>query len=763
MLKIIFAYIFYCLLLIPCAHAQTSIVPFNSSWKYLDDGSNQGSSWRSVTFKDSKWKTGNGKFGYGISDAATVISFGRNASRKYITTYFRKSVSVPDPTLYSSFTANVKRDDGVVIFINGKEVYRNNMPSGTVSYSTLASEAADNGTTPQSFTISPSALVKGTNVIAVEVHQAKVTTPDMAFDLELIGIAKTPPADKTPPEIVSINRQSPTTETTSAPALTFRTTFSEKVTGVDAADFVLTTSGTASGTVNTVAAVGTTGSTYDISVGSISGEGTIRLDLQASSTGISDAAGNAISGGYTGGQSYTIIAPDQTPPTVVSINRQNPVSESTSATSLSFRVTFSEQVKGVDADDFIFTVVSGPVSGTLSSDAVAAVGTAGTTYDVTVSSVNGSGTVRLDLKSSETGITDLAGNLMSEGYNSGQTYTIEPVIEPPKVLYYEGFESGKGFTGMNIQTSTAYGFNVVGNPNYQDEKVGRWELRAGDPPASNGTRAEVLFSEELAKQETWHSFVGYFPSADNLIDTDDEAFNQWHQSSSFGRPMMTFRTENGRFEVLRRSPDGLKTNYYIMGSIIYDQWVHFVIHIKQHLTDGIMQVWINGDLKMDYQGPTMFDGPVGRWKMGIYKSSWNNGAKTNSIKRVWYVDEVKVGNATSTYESIKPVPGNNINPLVSTKTSNLAYGISDQPKDTKLPGQAEVYPTLARKGSPITLNANSPIANQASVSDVTGRLLYTFQFSGITSIETGNLPQGIYFISLAGERHAKKHKFVITD
>ncbi|SIQ62897.1 heparin lyase I family protein [Pontibacter lucknowensis] len=639
--------ILYCLLLISFnAFAQTSLVPFGSSWRYLDNGTNQNTNWRTVAFKDTKWKTANGKFGYGISDAATVISFGSNPSKKYITTYFRKSISITDPAIYSSFTINVKRDDGAVVYVNGKEVHRSNMPTGNVAFTTLAKEAADSGTVPQSFSISPSAFYKGTNVIAVEIHQAQANTPDMAFDLELIAHAVPTPTDQIPPTVTSINRQNPTTEVTSASNLSFRVTFSEKVAGVDAADFTATTSGTVSGTVTSTAAVGTAGNTYDLTVGTVSGEGTLRLDLQETGTGIMDVAGNVINGGYTGGQSYSIQ---------------------------------------------------------------------------------------------------------------------QPALEQPKVLYYEGFESGVGFTGMNIQTSTTYGFNVVGNPTYQDLKVGRWELRAGDPPASNGTRAEVLFSEDLAQQETWHSFVGYFPSEDNLIDTDDEAFNQWHQGSSFGRPMMTFRTENGRFEVLRRSPDGSKTHYYIMGSIIYDQWVHFVIHIKQHLTDGVMQVWINGELKMDYQGPTMFDGPIGRWKMGIYKSSWNNGSSTNSIKRVWYVDEVRVGNATSTYESIKPALGNNLKLLTTTKTDNLSYKINDLQSDTEQTDDVEVYPTLAKRGSTVILKTSGVTVNVAQVSDVTGRLFHEQSFTGLTSIETGNLPNGLYFISLAGENHRKKHKFIITD
>jgi hypothetical protein len=165
--------------------AQADPISFGSSWKYLDNGSNQGTVWRGISFDDATWKTGNGKFGYGITDAATAVSYGSNPDYKYITTYFRKSISITNPNTYTSYTASVKRDDGIVVYVNGVEVYRNNLPTGTISYTTLASSATDNGTTVQNFNIKSSAFVSGTNVIAVEIHQRSGSTSDMAFDLSL--------------------------------------------------------------------------------------------------------------------------------------------------------------------------------------------------------------------------------------------------------------------------------------------------------------------------------------------------------------------------------------------------------------------------------------------------------------------------------------------------------------------------------------------------------------------------------------------------
>ena len=509
---------FFVLLFVCSSDAQVTIIPNNDTWKYLDNGTNQGTAWRFSSFNDASWQTGTGKFGYGINDANTIISYGPDKKQKYITTYFRKTISIPDPAAFASYDARIKRDDGAVVYVNGTEVYRSNMAAGSVSYTTLASaSASDNGSAGQLFNINSSLFVAGTNVIAVEIHQQKtgVSEKDMAFDFSLAS------PDNIPPVVSGINRQSPSATTTNANSVVFRSIFSEPVTGVNAIDFSATVvTGTLTASVTGVTSVGTDGSTYDVTVSSISGDGILRLDLKGTGTGIADAAGNAISGGYTGGQTYTIsqsapvltsvsiasnnatpslakpgdivslsftaseaintptvtiathpvtpiagsgnsftasytmtvndasgIVPfsinfsntlgtpgaqvttttngssvnfDKTIPAVVSINRQVPSSETTNATSVTFRATFSEPVSGVGAADFSLTIISGSVSGIVSS----ATPVSGSVYDITVSSISGDGILRLDLKGTGTGIADAAGNAISGGYTGGQTYTI---------------------------------------------------------------------------------------------------------------------------------------------------------------------------------------------------------------------------------------------------------------------------------------------------------------------------------------------------
>src|SRR4026207_484645 len=82
-------------------NAQTTLISTGAVWKYLDNGSDQGTAWRAISFNDSAWTNGPAELGYGDSTdgrpEATVISFGPDANNKYITTYFRRSFNVASP------------------------------------------------------------------------------------------------------------------------------------------------------------------------------------------------------------------------------------------------------------------------------------------------------------------------------------------------------------------------------------------------------------------------------------------------------------------------------------------------------------------------------------------------------------------------------------------------------------------------------------------------------------------------------------------
>ena len=173
----------------PILAAPDTLVSTGSVWKYLDNGSDQGTAWRTVAFDDSGWASGPAQFGYGDGDEATVVGFGPSSSNKYVTTYFRHTFSVSNPSAYTTLTLNVLRDDGAVVYLNGTEVFRTNMPSGPVTSKTFASSAVGGAAESQfnETAIDPANLAAGTNVLAVEVHQSDLTSSDVSFDLSLAG------------------------------------------------------------------------------------------------------------------------------------------------------------------------------------------------------------------------------------------------------------------------------------------------------------------------------------------------------------------------------------------------------------------------------------------------------------------------------------------------------------------------------------------------------------------------------------------------
>jgi hypothetical protein len=192
-----------------------TVLPLGSNWKYLDNGSNQGTAWRAPAgegpgeFNDSGWASGPAELGYGDGDEATEVGFGPDANNKYATTYFRKTFNVADPNAYVGFALLLKFDDAGVVYINGNEVARTfNLPANP-DYNAYASPSVAQENATQTWGLPTSALAAGTNTIAVEIHQATPDSSDISFDLELQGLTsfittRGPYLQKAAPDAVTV-------------------------------------------------------------------------------------------------------------------------------------------------------------------------------------------------------------------------------------------------------------------------------------------------------------------------------------------------------------------------------------------------------------------------------------------------------------------------------------------------------------------------------------------------------------------------------
>jgi Bacterial Ig domain/Lamin Tail Domain/CotH kinase protein len=164
-------------------------VPFlATNWRYLDDGSNQGTAWRTAGFDDTTWKTGAAELGYGDGDEATVVEDnptpGYNAgdTNRFATTYFRRTFNVTDVHRVTNVEVSLKFDDAGIVYINGTQVLITAGLTAGAAFDVYANANNENVTNNVNLNLAASALVEGTNVIQVEIHQQVANSSDISMD-----------------------------------------------------------------------------------------------------------------------------------------------------------------------------------------------------------------------------------------------------------------------------------------------------------------------------------------------------------------------------------------------------------------------------------------------------------------------------------------------------------------------------------------------------------------------------------------------------
>ena len=136
-----------------------------SIWKaMLDKEPTKG--WNAIDFDDSAWME------------TTTDVYYQNWSQNTI--YFRYAFEVTEAIKYPLVQYGIWYKDGIIIYLNGEEVYRRNMPSGTIRHNTMASSMYQGYY--QRVGSAPGYLLKdGKNVIAVEIHKHASTTGEIQF------------------------------------------------------------------------------------------------------------------------------------------------------------------------------------------------------------------------------------------------------------------------------------------------------------------------------------------------------------------------------------------------------------------------------------------------------------------------------------------------------------------------------------------------------------------------------------------------------
>lgn len=172
-----------------------------TGWRYFDGSAQNASNvvvghanynssdWKHPDFVDTAWTSGQAPLGFGAVGSLTL-----NASIPRVTPtrtiYFRKEFTVTNASEYTQLTFDIIRDDGAIVYLNGKEVDRTNLTTGTISYADNASSASpeDEVVSLDTLTLSPGDLLEGVNTITIEVHQASDGSSDLGIDLQVRGL-----------------------------------------------------------------------------------------------------------------------------------------------------------------------------------------------------------------------------------------------------------------------------------------------------------------------------------------------------------------------------------------------------------------------------------------------------------------------------------------------------------------------------------------------------------------------------------------------
>ncbi len=162
--------------------AEDELLPRGSFWSWTI--AEPVGDWTAEDFADAGWPGARGPLGYGDGH---VVSFTETPVTG--TTWFRTTFRVLQDDVFRSLRFELLRDAGAVVYLNGVEVVRSNLPEGPLDAYTWSSRDVDGREEAVYFPHEADAalLVPGTNQLAVELHESGPNSNDRSFDLAVIA------------------------------------------------------------------------------------------------------------------------------------------------------------------------------------------------------------------------------------------------------------------------------------------------------------------------------------------------------------------------------------------------------------------------------------------------------------------------------------------------------------------------------------------------------------------------------------------------
>lgn len=162
----------------PLGEVAVSVLDGDTTWALRYGEGAPDPAWTTTGFDDSAWRRGRAPLGYGTTGLATTLT--PPAQNRPLTAYFRTTVEIADPQSAASLDLEYVADDGALVRVNGIEVSRTRLGTGTVTDGTYA-DAAVRTPAPTRVLVPATALRPGANVITVETHLNYRASPSLSF------------------------------------------------------------------------------------------------------------------------------------------------------------------------------------------------------------------------------------------------------------------------------------------------------------------------------------------------------------------------------------------------------------------------------------------------------------------------------------------------------------------------------------------------------------------------------------------------------
>ena len=575
-----------------------------------------------------------------------------------------------------------------------------------------------------------------------------------------------PQNDQTPPTVLSINRYSPTTQNTSNTSVVFRVTFSEPVTGVNASDFSL--KGTATGSISSVSG---SGSIYDIHVASITGAGSLGLDLNASETGIADASGNSITSGFTSGQTYNIQV-EQT--TTVGFKQITKLTN--------FSITYSSTGEKPQSKVWMHA-----------GRHWAVLANSNGTYLWRLDGKEWTNILKLSSKTSSKADCKVVGDIAHIFLYQGRSSQFVSVEYDPVNVTYSFWKRRTSVVGLSldngIETAT---IDMDGNGRMWLANAGTTSVyvRWSDAPYTNWsapiTIATGITDDDICAVVALPGKIGVLWSNQNSkrfgfkTHIDGNSPSDW-TSDEVPASQSALNVGKGmaddHMNVIAGSDGTLycavKTSYEKSG---YPE-IAFLVRHPNGSWDNMYNVSSLGTRPI-----VVLNEAKGKVRV-IYSESDNGGdikyneSQTSNISfssTLTLMSGSSINNPTSTKQTFDPQvvvmasSGSTAVSVLASDADAITTNIASQGSILKDEEQGietsnySVFPNVVRRGEPIQLQSSTGQLTEAVIVDAYGRVVINLRFNTSLSIATDKLQNGTYFITILEKQNKKVFKFIVV-